>query len=142
MPPTPVDGWGIPVQPHATEAFAAVPKFKELLSAIQHAQKLFNEVANLPGGKFLTLPDVSSYRRGKKRDDGEYADRFVHEGLEQAFKQVKDAVPTHTVCPWNYVEAKHPDDCRTCRQLNWTPVLGNNIPAAAAAARKTYGVEE
>ncbi len=135
--PTAVDEWEIPIQPHAVDAFAAVPKFKELISAIKHAQRLFNEVANLSGGKFLTLPDVSSYRRGKKGDDGEHADRFVHDGLETALRQVKNATPTHTVCPWNYVEAPHPDDCRTCCGLNWTPVLSDNIPAAAISKAKS-----
>src|SRR6202021_1743282 len=70
-PPPATDAWGIQIQPHAEEAFAAVPQFKELISALQHAQKLFNAVANLPGGKFLTLPDVASYRRGKKDESGD-----------------------------------------------------------------------
>lgn len=125
------DEWGIPIQDHAKEAFEAVPRFKELVAAIQHAQKLFNETANLAGGKFLTLPDVSSYRRGKKDDEGEHADRFVHEGLERAYQQVKNAMPTHTVCPWNYVDAPHPKNCATCKNLNWTPPLGKSIPKAA-----------
>ena len=128
VPPVAVDGWGIPIQPHAEEAFAAGPRFKELLAAIQTAQRLFNEVANLPGGKFLTLPDVSSYRRGKKTAEGEYADRFVHEGLETAYRQVKNAAPTYTVCPYQYADAPHPADCRCCRGLNWTPPLTDSIP--------------
>ena len=97
----------------------ALPKFKELLAAIQAAQRLFNEVANLPGGKFLTLPDVSSYRRGKKGEDGEHADRFVHEGIERALHQVKTAAPKHTVCPYQFNDIPHQKECRTCRGLNW-----------------------
>jgi len=140
--PVQVDEWDIPIQEHATEAFAAVPKFKELVSAIQVAQKLFNEVANLKGGLFLTLPDVSSYRRGKKTAEG-HADRFVHEGLEKALKQVQNATPTHTVCPWHYVDGKHPEECGTCKGLNWTPVLGSNIPdMARERARKKFKVKE
>lgn len=109
--------------------------------AIATAQKLFNEVANLPGGVFLTQPDVSSYCRGKKLEDRSHADRFVHEGLEEALRQVKNAVPTHTVCPWNDVDAPHPDKCHTCLDQNWTPVLGNNIPdAAVRRAKEAHGV--
>jgi hypothetical protein len=141
--PAAVDGWGIPIQPHATTAFEAVPKFKELAAAIQTAQKLFNEVAGLPGGKFLTLPEVSSYRRGRKQEDGTYADRFVHEGLETAYRQVKAATPTQTVCPYQYAEAKHPKECRTCLGLNWTPALTDSIPKACIEkAKAAFGVTE
>lgn len=143
IPPTPVDAWGIPIQSHAAEAFQAVPKFKELVAAISTAQKLFNEVANLAGGKFLQLPDVSSYRRGKKTGDGEYQDRFVHTGLENALQHVKNAIPTHTVCPWHFVDGKHPEKCTTCHGQNWTPVLGSNIPdMAKERARKKFNVKE
>jgi hypothetical protein len=129
--PAQVDEWGIPIQEHALEAFGAVPKFRELISTLQLAHRQFNAVANLPGGKFLTLPDVSSCRRGKQLPDGSYENRFVHEGIERALKQVQNAVPTHTICPWHYVDGDHPDDCRTCCNLNWTPVLGDNIPGIA-----------
>lgn len=143
VPPPTLDAWGIPVLPHAAPAFDAVPRFKELLAAIQVAACLFNEVANLDGGKFLTLPDVSSYRRGKRLEDGTHADRFVHEGLERAAQQVKNAVPTHTVCPWHYADAPHPDNCPTCRGLNWTPPLGANIPPVCVSRAKTAnGVPE
>lgn len=136
------DVWGIPIQPHAVDIFDAVPRFKELIAAVQHASKLFNEVASLPGGKFLTMPAVSSFRRGKKLDNGEHADRFVHEGLERALQQIKAGIPEHTVCPWHYVDAPHPDDCRTCLGANWTPALGKNIsPVAEANAKKAFGVE-
>ncbi len=136
IPPVAVDVWDIPIQPHAEEAFAAVAKFKELSALLQSAQRLFNEVANLPGGKFLTMPDVSSYRRGKKDAEGMHADRFVHEGLERAYNQVKNATPTHTVCPWYYVDAPHPKECGACKGLNWTPVLGGNVPDSAKKRAK------
>ena len=139
--PVHVDGWGIPIQPHAQEAFSAIPRFKELIAAVQHAAKLFNEVANLPGGIFLTLPDVSSYRRGKKLEDGSYADRFVHEGLEQALNHIKAATPTYTVCPYHYADTAHPDDCRCCRGKNWTPQLSTSTPKVCIErAQKAFGV--
>lgn len=141
--PLVVDEWGIPIQPHAVSAFATVPLFKELLQSIQNTQRLFNKVANHEGGRFLTLPEVSSYRRGKKTGDGEYEDRFVHEGIEAAYRQVKNAIPTHTVCPWHYVDAPHPENCRTCLGLNWTPELSKNIPdEAKQRAQQQFNVSE
>lgn len=143
VPPTQTDEWGIPVQAHATEAFAATEKFKELANAIRTAQRLFNEVANLPGGVFLTLPEVSSYRRGKKLDDGTNADLFVHEGLEQALHHVKNAIPKHTVCPYQYADAPHPEKCRCCLGLNWTPAISTNVPPVCIErAKKAHGVTE
>lgn len=121
------DEWGIPIQEHAKLAFTSVPRFDELTALIKSAQKLFNELANEPGGVFLTLPEVSSFRRGKKQEDGTYDERFVHEGLERALKQVQNAAPAHTVCPWNYAETAHPKDCPTCKDLNWAPALGKNF---------------
>ena len=142
VPPAAVDAWDIPIQDHAVEAFDAVPRFHELIATIQLAQKQFNALANLAGGKFLTLPDVSSYRRGRKNEDGTHADRFVHEGLEKALRQVQNAIPTHTVCPWHYVDGAHPEECGTCRGLNWTPVLGSNIPdMAKERAKKAFNVK-
>ncbi len=135
------DEYGIPIQPHALEAFKAVDKFKELKKALRKAQQLFNEVANLPGGVFLTRSPIASCRRGKKGEDGEYASRFIHPGLERAMEDVKNCTPTHTVCPWNYVDAPHPDDCSTCMNLNWTPPLSSNTPPDIADKEKeVFGV--
>ncbi len=135
-----VDAWGIPIQAHAEKAFAAVPQFKELLALVRKAQQLFNEIANTPGGKFLTLPAVSSYRRGKKDEEGEQADRFVMQELDAALQKIKNAVPTHTVCPWNYVKTAHPSDCKTCYGLNWTTPLTKNAEVAKDAAKEAFGV--
>lgn len=132
------DAWEIPVQPHAEQAFAALPRFAELERLLKQAQRLFHELAMEPGGKFLTLPEVASYRRGRKNEDGTYADRFVHEGIDQALKQVHHAAPAHTVCPWRYAEAPHPDDCRTCLGLDWTPSLSHRaIPESVVAKVKS-----
>lgn len=139
-PPVLVDAWDIPVQPHAARAFAAVPKFKELMAAIREARRLFDEVASQDGGQFLTLPDVASYRRTGKGQEGEPVGRWVHPGLEQALSQVKNAVPAHTVCPWDHVEVGHPEDCRTCLNLRWTPPLSESSEVAREAARRAYGV--
>jgi ParB-like chromosome segregation protein Spo0J len=133
-----VDAWDIPIQPHAEEAFKAVPDFNELIQLIRKSQQTFNRVANLHGGKFLTLPFVSSFRRGKKGEDGEHADRFVMPELEAALQKVKNAIPAHTVCPWNYVEAPHPEDCKTCHGLNWTTPLSKNAEVAKDKVQEAF----
>lgn len=142
IPPSPVDGWGIPVQPHAQEAFEAVEHFNELIQLIQKAKKKFNEVASMPGGAFLTLPGVAQVRRGKKTGTGdEREDRYVHSGLEGAYRQIKDAIPTHTVCPYRYIDAPHPEGCGTCLGKNWTPALGKHIPPEAIErAKESFSV--
>ena len=130
-----LDGWGIPVQPHAKKAFEAVPEFEELLRTLKRARQLFNKVANLPGGKFLTLPGVASYLRGKKDDQGNHADRFIHEGIEKAIAQVRDAVPTHTVCPWRFTDGEHPVECGACKGLDWTPPLSKTAVPSTVIER-------
>jgi hypothetical protein len=138
-----VDGLGIPVQPHALEAFADREGFDELLSSIRRTMRLFNDLAGRPGGVFLTLPGVSSYRRRGKGEDGSEEGRFVHEGLEQALQQVRAARPTYTVCPYQYAEGPHPEKCSCCKGLNWTPELGKSIPPACIKrAKGAFGVRE
>jgi hypothetical protein len=123
-----VDGWGIPIQGHAAAAFADVTKFKALLAVINQAKRLFNELADSPGGKFLTVPAVASYHRTGKDKDGTPAGRWVHPGLDRAFKQVQAATPTYTVCPYRYADLPHEAGCSTCCDLDWTPALGDSIP--------------
>ncbi len=134
--PAPVDSWGVPIQPHAEAAFAAVPKFQELIAAVRKVQQLFSEVAELEGGKFLTKPFVAECRRGKKGEP----DRFISTDLDTALTKIKNAVPTHTVCPWNYVEAGHPEDCKTCHGLNWTTPLSKNAEVAKPKVQEVFGV--
>lgn len=141
-PPTQVDEWGIPIQSHAVEAFESVPQFNELIALIRKAQKLFNELANAPGGKLLTKPAISSYRRGKKDENGQHEDRFVMSDLENALRKVSECVPTHTVCPWQYVKGKHQQPCSTCNDLNWTgPLSDSTEQAAKIAVQAAFGVE-
>jgi hypothetical protein len=135
-----VDAWGIPIQPHAQEAFAALPQFEELASLLRKCQKLFHALADSPGGRFLTRTGAATYfRKRDKNDEG----RFVHKGLEKAAYDLKNAVPTHTVCPYHYVDAPHGDDCNCCFNLGWTPPLGDSIPSMCKRrAQKAFGVEE
>lgn len=143
IPPPTVDAWGIPIQDHATEAFEAVAKFTELNKLLRQAAKLWHEVASLPGGSFLAIPGVSKMEQGRKQEDGTYADRYVHKGLDQAIRDVKVSRPTHTVCPYQYADAPHSPECTCCRGLNWTPVLGNSIPKVCIdRAKAAFGVKE
>lgn len=133
-PPAQVDAWGIPIQPHAAEAFEALPQFAELIAALTRAQRQYSQLALTPGGVFLHKKSV--FLRGEKQDDGTHKDRIVHAGIDEAIKALKVSRPTHTVCPWHYVDGPHPDDCHTCRGMNWTPELGKQIPQAAVDRAK------
>lgn len=139
-PPT-LDGFGVPIQPHAVAAFDAVPKFKELIWHVKQARKLFNDIAKSEGGQFLTLPELSAYRARGTDDDGEPAGRYASHDLESALAAFQNAMPAHTVCPWRFVDGPHGDPCPTCLGLNWTPALGSNIPEMAPARiKEKYGV--
>lgn len=136
-----VDGWGVPIQPHALEAFLSLPRFRELIGLVKQARKVFNEIAQREGGQFLQRKDVSAYRRTGTDDDGQEQGKFVSHALEQALKQIENAQPQHTACPWNHVDGPHPDPCPTCLGLNWTPALGGSIPPMAVERiKEKYGV--
>lgn len=116
-----VDGWGVPIQSHAAEAFEAAPQFDEILKLLKQARTLYAKVAAAPGGEFLQRPGVS---RSIK-------DAWRNEGLENAIAAVEDCKPTYTVCPREYhakafPESKHKHDkgCELCRGLNWSRPLG------------------
>ena len=116
-----VDGWGVPIQEHAAEAFEACPDFDELLTLLRKAKMLYADLAEKPGGAYLQSPGVS---RNIK-------DRWRNDGIENAIKALEDAKPTYTVCPYEYhgaaiPESKHKHDkkCQLCHGLNWTRELG------------------
>jgi hypothetical protein len=139
-PPT-VDAWGVPVQPHAVAAFGAVPRFKELLWHINQARKLFSSIAKAEGGQFLQLPEVSAYRVSGEGDDGEPIGKFVSHDLESALSRIENAIPTHTACPWRFVDGPYKEPCNACLGLNWTPVLGINVPdVAVERIKEKFGV--
>jgi hypothetical protein len=139
-PPT-EDGWGVPIQPHAVEAFLAVPQFKDLIWHVKKARQIFSTLAKREGGQFLQRPEVSAFRRSGEGEDGQPIGKFVSHALEDALKQIENAQPTFTACPWNHVDAPHPNPCPTCLGLNWTPVLGTNIPPMAIdRIKEKYGV--
>lgn len=138
-PTAPVDGWGVPIQPHAEAAFACVAKFDELLKLLRQARRLYSELALEPGGKWLQVPEVARCMQG---DDGENSRRFRCKGIDEAIRAVENARPTHTVCPWEYAEAGHPKDCRTCRGLHWTtPLSKQAVPdSILQRIKEAFGV--
>lgn len=144
--PVMVDEWGIEIQPHAVDAFATLPKFKELLTNLKTCQKLFNELAKSPGGVHLQSATVADCRVSKG-PNGEAVSRFVMQALERAIQQVDYAKPSHTVCPWRFVPAPHPQHCTACKGQDWTAQLSKSVSedikqtvlAAAAAGRLNNG---
>lgn len=125
-----VDMQGVPIQPHAAVPFAALPEFEALLTLLRQAQRKFAEIAETPGGYFLTRASVSKWV-GKRGEE-----RCVHPGIEAALQQIADCRPSLTFCPYSYIddaETKHKltgkDRCPTCDGLNWTPRLDDkSIP--------------
>lgn len=133
--PPDVDEWGIPIQEHARAAFDAVPRFEEMIGHVEAARKLFDELANTPAGRFLHF--YAQVHRGAKGKP----DKVRHKGLEEALRQIRLCVPAHTVCPWQFAEAGHPDECSCCYGMNWTAALTDSADPMREKARKRFGVE-
>ena len=118
--PVPLDDIGIPIQKHAAEAFEAVPKFEELLSLLRKADRLYSEIADMPGGAYLQRPGVSVNAR----------ERWKHKGIQTAILNVADCKPSLTACPYTMAENhKHDKQCTLCHGLNWTRPIGKDEAA-------------
>src|SRR5262249_36231140 len=99
-----VDDWGIAITQDAVKAFQAQELFDALLKQLRACRQLYKELANHPGGAYLTRPGVSINAR----------DSWKHAGLETCILNVQDCRPTYTVCPYAYSGAenyKHGKDC-------------------------------
>lgn len=141
--PVPVDGWGVPIQEHAAEAFKAQPLFDDLLSLLRKADRLYSQLAEHPGGAYLLRAGISVNAR----------DRWKHKGIKDALYAVEDCRPTYTVCPRAYHlqafpdcqdKTPHGDDCTLCHGLGWSRALGKKevYPEIVAAIREAFGVSE
>lgn len=134
--PMGVDGWGIPIQPHAAEAFANLPEFDELIRLLRRADKLYSQLAELPGGKRLTKWGVSENTRN----------RWKSKHIESAIKAVQDCKPKYTVCPYKHNPHQPHDDknCTLCYGFGWLPEVGKDrVPADLIAnAKAAYGVDD
>lgn len=131
-----VDGWGIPIAPHAKAAFADVGKFDELLKALFHVRQMFSDLVDSPGGAFLQRPSVAINKRKG----------WTHQGIENAINAIKDNKPKYTCCPNQWSEApgyKHGKDCQTCYGVCWIPDIDETTisPETIAKAKADGGVK-
>jgi hypothetical protein len=137
-----VDAWGIPVQPHAAEAFAAVPKFKELVGLLKKVRGELTTLAESPGGRLL-LKRCQFERSGNKRGG-----RWVLAELDNAIGVFEDATPRHTDCPYHFNTFQpHGTDasgrpCPLCDNRRFTGDLRRRQvpPDLIAAMRDHYGL--
>ena len=130
-----VDEWGIPVTKEAAAAFRAQELFDDLLTKLRECKRLYKELADHPGGAFLTRPGISMNTK----------DAWRHSGLETCILNVKDCRPTYTVCPYTFSKAKnykHGKDCNLCHGLGWVrPVGKDEVPdELIESAKKEHGV--
>lgn len=135
-----VDNWGIPIQPHAAEAFAAVPRFEGLVKGIRAVQKAMSELAEEEVGAFLQKR--LQWKRSPTKDDPQ-AGRWIFKGLGDAIWLIQDCTPTQTICPYMYLEdnRKHPDNCTACLMANWTPKLSSVPENLIKRAKEAFGVQ-
>jgi DNA-binding CsgD family transcriptional regulator len=144
VPPPAVDAWGIPVQPHAAEAFAAVPEFKRLAGLLREVRGAVTALAESPGGRHL-LRQCQFHQAGKDRPG-----RWALAHLDNAIRVIEDAAPRHTDCPYQFnPDQPHPgpDDttarpCPLCDNRRFTGTLKQfQVPPGLVAAMKAhYGV--
>lgn len=135
-----VDGWGIPIQPHAKEIFEAVPEFNELVKTIRSVQKAMSDLAETPAGRFLQKR--LQWKRFPTKEDPQ-AGRWIFKGLDDSVLLIQDCTPTYTVCPYACNDKlPHGDECKTCQMQNWTPKLFNStVPdSLVKAAKEAFGV--
>lgn len=130
--PVAADAWGIPITPQAAAAFADSGKFDELIGVLRKAKSLFKELADCPGGKYLTFPGISMNAR----------DGFKHAGIETAILNIQDCKPKYTVCPYEYHSQKHDSECTLCHGLGWIGSVSKDRipPKLIEAAQKAHGV--
>lgn len=139
VPPPAVDSWGIPVQPHAAEAFAGAGQFDAVVAKIRDCMKDVSALVDTPAGKHL-LKHVQWVR-----SDNKAGGRWVLAHLDNALTTVANAKPAVTDCPYAFnPDLPHPDNCRVCHNLRWSGTLKNHQipPVMTAAMKEHYGVKE
>lgn len=139
----PTDAWGIPIQPHAAEAFSpeTIAEFKRLVGLLRQVQGSLTALADLPGGKHLQ--ELCQYLKSGSKAPG----RWSLANLDNAINDIETACPKVTDCPYAHnPEAPHPDrpKCNLCHGTRWlSSPKGHKIPPTLAAAMKAhYGVTE
>ena len=143
-PPPAVDAWGITIQPHAVQAFEAVPKFNELLALLRRVRGELTELVESPGGRHLLR------RCQFHRSNNKHGGRWVLAELDNAIGIIEDATPRHTDCPYHFnTFLPHGDDengrpCPLCDNKRFTGDLRKRQvpPDLLTAMRAYYGVTE
>lgn len=126
--PKATDHFGIPIQPHAVNVFAATVLFDEILAKLKECRKLYATLAEHPGGVRLLQASTSINAK----------DKWENRGIENAILSIEDARPYMTVCPYEYnAEHPHEEDCTLCKGLRWTvPFSKGRVPADLIEAAK------
>jgi hypothetical protein len=117
----PCDQWGIPVQPHAAEAFKAgyAPgeDGRDPFQRIHHLFRLLSDeltaLASSPAGAFLQ--DHCEWVQKGEGDPG----RWKLANLDNALVAIMGCRPFVTVCPAESSRDGHPEGCKLCRGRRW-----------------------
>lgn len=138
--PGPVDGWGVPIQPHAAAAFEAAAEFDDMLREARKLSRRYAKLAEHPGGAYLLRPGISINAR----------DSYKHAGLVDFIHALEDCKPTYTVCPYAYYAQAFPEgnqqphgkDCVLCHGLGWSRALGKSEadPKVIETIKEAFGV--
>ncbi len=136
----PVDGWGVPIQPHAAAAFEAAAEFDDMLREARKLSRRYAKLAEHPGGAYLLRPGISINGR----------DSYKHAGLVDFIHALEDCKPTYTVCPYAYYAQAFPEgnqqphgkDCVLCHGLGWSRALGKSEadPKVIETIKEAFGV--
>lgn len=137
----PKDAWGIPIQPHAAAAFApeVLAEFRRVAGLLRQARQALTALAESPGGGHLMR------RCQWVKSDSEAGGRWVLAALDNALREIEDARPAVTDCPYAHnAERPHSDRCQLCAGLRWLgSPRGHQIPPSLKRAMLThYGVAE
>ena len=135
------DAWGIPVQPHAEEAFADLEEFNAILRELRQIRERVSALAERPGGAHLLK--CVKFRRLKRKDDPDFG-IFELSYLENTITLLEDCRPHLTDCPGKYGKhANHPgNECKMCLGKEWTATLkGRFLPDDVVRGMKLhYGI--
>jgi hypothetical protein len=143
--PAQTDAWDIPVQPHAAAAFAAVPKFKDLLRQLRQVRGELTALCESPGGHLLMRQ--CQFERSGNAAGG----RWVLAHLDNTIRVLEGTTPAHTDCPYHFsTHQPHggpADSGKPCPLCVGTRVTGDlkrtQVPPSLVAAMKAhYGVTE
>lgn len=108
-PPPEVDALGIPIQPHAIEAFRAKPKFQEAATLLKRVRSIVSDLCETPGGYFLMR------RCQFERSNNAAGGRWSLADLDNTISLLDEFSPHLTDCPYQFnPHLPHGDGERKC----------------------------